>query len=470
MNYIISFLLLSTIKLSDCKNYDEISEINYKVWSKNHLTWSFVNYPKNLIVEHKNSIYYEFSGAFRAWELISDFKFEFLMNTTDADIVITFTSPKHELFPGDYDFADGSLAHAYFPENGDIHMNDNVNWSLSFYYQPNTINMFYVIAHEIGHSLSLNHITDLNSIMFPAYLNRNYDAFNFTFKSVDEELIRHMYSNHFVSPTTTTTVLPTTVKTEKTTVFTETTKTTTVPTSTFTSTTQTSPKSEDFYPDFSLCKMKDEIDWCNDNLIFNIIYDIEGYLFLYKNIDFWMFTENDGIKSRKFNHYDYWSNIEYPGLVTIIKIKKDIVLFYETYAKVLNCQKGENNLNYSSVNITNRINGVYYNYSKDILYLFSKETPRTYFKVYHSGKSYFKNFIKPISLFELEIYNYDVVFQRKNNVYFVRNNIIDYYDFDLGIIVKEIEFRDLFLRNQCDLSPLLNFRNYSTKNFDSRFV
>ncbi len=61
----------------------------------------------------------------------------------------------------------------YLTENGDIHMNDNVNWSLSSYYQSNAINMFYVIAHEIGYSLSLNHITDPNSIMFVAYIRKD---------------------------------------------------------------------------------------------------------------------------------------------------------------------------------------------------------------------------------------------------------------------------------------------------------
>jgi hypothetical protein len=69
-------------------------------------------------------------------------------------------------------------------------MNDNVNWSLSFYYQPNTINMFYVIFHEIGRSLGLNHISDPNSIIFPGKIRTNYDIFNFTFEPIDEQLIK----------------------------------------------------------------------------------------------------------------------------------------------------------------------------------------------------------------------------------------------------------------------------------------
>jgi hypothetical protein len=40
-------------------------------------------------------------------------------------------------------------------------------------------------------------------------------------------------------------------------------------------------------------------------------------------------------------------------------------------------------------------------------------------------------------------------------VYFVNENIVDYFDFKLDILVKDIKFRDLFLRNQCSVSPLI---------------
>jgi hypothetical protein len=48
------------------------------------------------------------------------------MNSTDADIVITFAQTKHRMFEGDNHFPPDSLARAHFPDNGDIHMNDNV--------------------------------------------------------------------------------------------------------------------------------------------------------------------------------------------------------------------------------------------------------------------------------------------------------------------------------------------------------
>jgi hypothetical protein len=43
--------------------------------------------------------------------------------------------------------------------------------------------------------------------------------------------------------------------------------------------------------------------------------------------------------------------------------------------------------------------------------------------VYDSSKVYAKTYVKPISLFKIEINNYDLVFKRKNEVYFVKGNI-----------------------------------------------
>ncbi len=39
------------------------------------------------------------------------------------------------------------------------------------------------------------------------------------------------------------------------------------------------------------------------------------------------------------------------------------------------------NWDYSKVNITNRIRGLFYNHTSDTLYLFSKETPKTNYEL-----------------------------------------------------------------------------------------
>jgi hypothetical protein len=87
---------------------------------------------------------------------------------------------------------------------------------------------------------------------------------------------------------------------------------------------------------------------------------------------------------------------------------------------------------------------VFYINTSDTLYLFSKETPKTYYKLTNSRTN--KAVINPISLWKIDILDYKKVFCRKNIVYFVKENI-DYFDFNLNISVEGIEFKDLFLRD-----------------------
>ena len=125
-----------------------------------------------------------------------------------------------------------------------------------------------------------------------------------------------------------------------------------------------------------------------------------------------------------------------------------MVLFYETLAQVFSCERGELNLDFSRINITNRVHGVFYDNKTDTTYLFSRETPKTYYKLINPSSVNEKMFIKPISLWKIDIFDYDLVFSRNNVVYFVKRNIVDYFDFNLDISVKGLEFRDLFLRDQ----------------------
>ncbi len=66
---------------------------------------------------------------------------------------------------------------------------------------------------------------------------------------------------------------------------------------------------------------------------------------------------------------------------------------------------------------------------------------------------------------EMDIFDYDLIFSRYNIVYFVEENIIDYFDFDLNILVKGIEFKYLFFRDKCQLLPLA--KDLTNQNFNS---
>jgi hypothetical protein len=75
MNLKYILIIITSIRSSGCFEYDDIAEINYKVWSKKDLTWSIVNHPTHLNPSYKDGIYYEFSFSFLAWQKNIAFSF-----------------------------------------------------------------------------------------------------------------------------------------------------------------------------------------------------------------------------------------------------------------------------------------------------------------------------------------------------------------------------------------------------------
>ncbi|XP_077868624.1 matrix metalloproteinase-19-like [Saccoglossus kowalevskii] len=132
-------------------------------WSKTDLTYKFYSYTNQLTHGQVRSAIYR---AFQLWADVSPLTFTEVASG-DADINIEFARWTHsDGYAASFDGPGGTLAHAYFPENGDAHFDDDETFTV---YSDEGTNLFIVAAHEFGHSLGLGHSNTQGALMYPWY-------------------------------------------------------------------------------------------------------------------------------------------------------------------------------------------------------------------------------------------------------------------------------------------------------------
>ncbi|XP_067165774.1 matrix metalloproteinase-28 isoform X2 [Apteryx mantelli] len=138
-------------------------------WYKRHLTYRVVNWPSYL---PQHEVRLAVKAAFELWSNVSSLVF-WEARDGPADIRLTFFHGDHnDGLNNAFDGPGGALAHAFFPRRGEAHFDNDERWSL---HSGKGRNLFVVVAHEVGHTLGLEHSPVKSALMSPYYKKLSKD-------------------------------------------------------------------------------------------------------------------------------------------------------------------------------------------------------------------------------------------------------------------------------------------------------
>ncbi|XP_072317916.1 matrix metalloproteinase-28 [Eucyclogobius newberryi] len=146
------------------KNRRKRSTAQVEKWYKRHLTYQIVNWPRHL---SPGSVRLAVHAAFQLWSNVSGLGFQESPEGAAADIRLAFYEGDHNDGASNaFDGPGGTLAHAFLPRRGEAHFDISERWTLNGHKGHN---LFLVTAHEIGHTLGLEHSPVRHALMSPYY-------------------------------------------------------------------------------------------------------------------------------------------------------------------------------------------------------------------------------------------------------------------------------------------------------------
>ncbi|XP_017279427.1 matrix metalloproteinase-28 [Kryptolebias marmoratus] len=132
-------------------------------WHKHRLTYQMVNWPRH---PSPGSVRLAVRAAFQLWSNVSGLAFHEALEGP-ADIRLAFYEGDHNDGAANaFDGPGGTLAHAFLPRRGEAHFDMAERWTLNGHKGHN---LFMVTAHEVGHTLGLEHSPVRHALMSPYY-------------------------------------------------------------------------------------------------------------------------------------------------------------------------------------------------------------------------------------------------------------------------------------------------------------
>ncbi|XP_011883583.1 PREDICTED: matrix metalloproteinase-18-like [Vollenhovia emeryi] len=157
--------------LRDIANFGE-GQKKQRRWPKKHLTWNFYLANKPLLDTTR--------AAFDVWQAHSTLTFE--RDVVRPNILLSWREARHTFFESQngevctnpFDGPGGTLAHAFYPNGTPDYTSEiHVDWTEPWYIHveldtcpSDKAYLLYVLTHEIGHALGLDHSTNNASITY----------------------------------------------------------------------------------------------------------------------------------------------------------------------------------------------------------------------------------------------------------------------------------------------------------------